>query len=223
MTLKMIKTDWLAIKSHHWRLIIMAAIVVFFGVSGMGLFIIPIAAYMAMSFSMNTFAVEEKGKLDHLYLSLPISRKNVVQGRFAFMLVLLIVALAICAAVVLLASPTLNLGELSVTIEPKVIALMCFVGFAFGGFINLCMYPIMFRLGYEKGKIFGFYIPIVIVGAVMGTFAVLINKKLELISRLVTYWFENVPQVCGVLFVAGGILFFSSYVLSLWQYNKRDL
>jgi ABC-type transport system involved in multi-copper enzyme maturation permease subunit len=67
----------------------MAAILAVFGAAGLSMVVIPISAYMAIAFSMNAFAVEEKGKLDHLYLSLPLSRNSIARGRFAFMIILL--------------------------------------------------------------------------------------------------------------------------------------
>ncbi|GHU54478.1 hypothetical protein FACS1894132_09160 [Clostridia bacterium] len=93
MTLKMIKTDWLAIKMHHWRLLIMAAVIILFGITGLTMVIIPVASYMAVVFSINTFAVEEKGNLDRLLLTLPLSRKDIVRGRFVFMGVTLLIGL----------------------------------------------------------------------------------------------------------------------------------
>jgi hypothetical protein len=201
----------------------MAAIIAFFGFVKLTLVIIPISAYMAIAFSMNAFAVEEKGKLDHLYLSLPLSRKSIVRGRFAFMILLLAVALIVCGAITMITAPTLEFGAFIVEIEPEIIVLMCFLGFAFGGFINLSMYPVMFRMGYEKGKIFGFYIPVGIVAAVFGAIGALANSRFELFAGWLTYWFENPLMVCGIMSAIGAGLFFISYQLSLRLYNKRDL
>ena len=221
--LKMIKTDWLAIKAHHWRLLLLAVIVIFCGFAGMSIVIIPLSAYGAVAFSMTVFSVEEKGKLDHLYLTLPISRRSIVTGRFAFVMTLLIATFTICGLVVWLSSLVLAFGEFSVAVQPELIALMSFVGFAFGAFINMCMYPVMFKIGYEKGKIFGFYIPLTIVAVVMALFGSLINVNLETIMYLTEYSFENTVKVCGILFVIGLALFALSYMLSLWLYSKRDI
>jgi MFS family permease len=219
----MIKTDWLAIKAHHWRLLIMAAIVALFGFTDMSMIVIPIAAYMAIAFSVNTFAVEEKGKLDHLYLSLPLSRKNVVRGRFAFMILLLVISFAICGAVVAVVSPSLDFGGISFEIGTKTISLMCCLGFAFGGFINLSMYPVMFRMGYEKGKIFGYYVPIFAVGTIFGVAGALVASRVEILVNWFSYWLANPLKICGILLLLGAVLFYVSYRLSLWLYGKRDL
>ncbi|MDR1565530.1 MAG: ABC-2 transporter permease [Oscillospiraceae bacterium] len=223
MTLKVIRTDWLATKSQHWRLLIMAAIVVVFALMEMSMIIIPISAYMAIAFSMNAFAVEEKGKLDHLYLSLPLSRKSIVRGRFTFMILLLVIALAICGAIVVATSPHLQFGEIYTDVEPKSIALMCSLGFAFSGFINLSMYPVMFRMGYEKGKIFGFYIPVFVIALIFGLTAAFAATRIEILLGWLLYWLANPLKVCGIMLAVGTVLFYLSYRLSLWLYSKRDL
>jgi ABC-type transport system involved in multi-copper enzyme maturation permease subunit len=223
MTLRMIKTDWLAIKSCRWRLPVMAAIIAVFGFLKLTMTIIPISAYMAIAFSVNAFAVEEKGKLDHLYLSLPLSRKSIVRGRYAFMILLLTVALIVCGVITVITAPTLEFGAFAVEIEPKIIVLLCFLGFAFGGFINLSMYPVMFRMGYAKGKIFGYYIPVGIMSAAFGAIGSLATSRFELFAGWLTYWFENPLMVCAIMFAIGAGLFFISYQLSLRLYNKRDL
>jgi hypothetical protein len=227
MTLKMIRTDWKAIKSHHWRLLMMILFAAAFSLMGMSMLIIPLSALMAISFSMNTFAVEEKGKLDHLYLSLPVSRKNIVQGRYAFMLVCTAATLILCGIITIISSPSLSFAtsahQISIGIDSEIIVLMCCLSLAVGGVINLSMYPTMFRLGYEKGKIFGFYIPVIIFGAFLGLFNILVNHSFELFSGWLMYCFENPLKVSGISFVIGMALFYLSYRLSLWLYNKRNL
>ncbi|MDR0513672.1 MAG: ABC-2 transporter permease [Coriobacteriaceae bacterium] len=229
MTLKMIGTDWLAIKAHWWRLLIMAAIVAMFGFVGMNMVIIPIGAYMAIAFSMNAFAVEEKGKLEHLYLSLPLSRSNIVRGRFAFAAFLLAFALVACGLIVALTSTSLDFGLfgargfLSIEMQPKMIALICCLGFAFGGFMNLSMYPIMFRMGYEKGKVFGFIIPAFVSAALFGGLGILMGSQMELIVSWLAYWAENPVLVGATMLGIGVALFLVSYLVSQWFYNRRSL
>jgi hypothetical protein len=223
MTLKMIRTDWIAIKSHHWRLILMAAIVVGFSVAGLSMATIPMAAFIAMSFSMNTFAVEEKGKLDSLYLTLPLSRKDIVRGRFVFMGATLLIWLIFSGAVVGIITPNMQLGVLYMGVTPGTIAIMCSFGFAFGGFINLCMFPAMFRLGYEKGKIWGFYIPAILVGLIFGAVSALSNIEDVTLLRWMVYWGENIVFVCAIILAIGAALMYISYRLSLLLFAKRDV
>jgi ABC-type transport system involved in multi-copper enzyme maturation permease subunit len=185
--------------------------------------IIPLSAYMAITFSMNTFAVEEKGNLNQLYLSLPVSRKSIVRGRFAFMILLLAVALTCCGAIIMMTARVLVFGAFTFGINPKIVALMCFFGFALGGFTNLTMYPVMFRMGYEKGKVFGFYIPVVFVSMLAGAAVALLNTRMDLFSGWLTYWSENTGTVCAAMFAIGATLFFVSYHLSVYLYDKRDL
>ncbi|MDR0946176.1 MAG: ABC-2 transporter permease [Ruminococcus sp.] len=227
MTAKMIKTDWIAIKSHHWRLIILGVLLIAFCFMGMSMIVIPLSSYMAMIFTTNTFAVEEKGRLDLFYLTLPVSRKNIVRGRFIFMFVCIAVALITTIAVTLNFVPTLQLGDYRYDINPFVLAVLSGGGFAFSGLVNLCMYPTMFRLGYEKGKVFGFYIPIFLLSAFVSGVTIFFNHKLDLIIKFLTYFTENTAvagtRLSFILYGAGAILFGISYTLSQKIYENRNL
>ncbi|MDR0949914.1 MAG: ABC-2 transporter permease, partial [Lachnospiraceae bacterium] len=121
----MIVTDWHAIKSHHWRLIIMAALILVFTFAGMSMALIPMSAYMGMVFSLNAFAVEEKGKLQHLYLSFPLSRSSIVRGRYAFMLFCVLVSLAVTSALTYFFIPTLKMGTYRYDIDLRIIIMLC--------------------------------------------------------------------------------------------------
>ncbi|MDR0500414.1 MAG: ABC-2 transporter permease [Coriobacteriales bacterium] len=195
----------------------------------MNMVIIPIGAYMGIAFSMNAFAVEEKGKLDHLYLSLPLSRSNIVRGRFAFAIFLLVVALVVCGLTIALTSPSLdfwlfgNVGGMSFKLQPKMIALICCLGFAFGSFMNLSMYPIMFKMGYEKGKVFGFIIPAFVSAALFGSLGVLMGSRMELIFGWLVYLADNPVFVGAIMLGIGAAMFLVSYFVSQWFYSRRNL
>jgi hypothetical protein len=119
--------------------------------------------------------------------------------------------------------PTLQFGVIYTGIDPKMIAILCSFSFLFGGFICLTMYPIMFRLGYEKGKVFGFYIPVIIIAILFGLAGFFAGSRVEMFLRWLGYWAEHALQVCAIMLVAGAALFIVSYGLLLWQYNRRDL
>ncbi|MDR0963420.1 MAG: ABC-2 transporter permease [Clostridium sp.] len=222
----MIVTDWLAIKTHHWRLIIMAALLLIFTFSGMSMALIPISAYMGMAFSLNTFAVEEKGKLQHLYLSFPLLRSSIVRGRYAFMLFCVLVSLAVTSVLTYFFMPTLKMGTFRYDIDPRIIIMLCSIGYAFGSLINICMYPTMFRLGYEKGKVLGLYIPLGFIGVLFGGATVYINHSDGRFLRLLTYVAENPGKVTTyvtlIAFGIGTLLYFGSYCLSQRVYARRS-
>jgi hypothetical protein len=85
------------------------------------------------------------------------------------------------------------------------------------------MYPIMFRLGYQKGKIFGFYIPVALIAGFSGIVTFLVGNRIELLANWLAFWMEHLFFTCTVIFAISVALFAVSYALSLWQYNKRDL
>jgi hypothetical protein len=78
-------------------------------------------------------------------------------------------------------------------------------------------------MGYEKGKIFGFYIPIFVVAAIFGAVGVLASSRVEVLVNWLSYWFANPLKVCGIMLLLGAAMFYASYRLSLWLYSKRDL
>ena len=74
--------DWKAIKCFHLRVFLLPVISLAAGLIS-ALLVVPTNVFMFLVFSVNTFAVEEKGDLNKLYLTLPIERSSVVGGRYA--------------------------------------------------------------------------------------------------------------------------------------------
>ncbi|MDR3238970.1 MAG: ABC-2 transporter permease [Clostridiales bacterium] len=224
-TLKMIKADWLAIKSHHWRLLIMTAIIAIFALSGMSLVVLPISVYMALAFSVNSFEVEEKGKLDSLFLTLPVTRRDIVRGRYAFLLFFVILAMAVSGGVIVIAMPQLAFGEIVMSMSPATLWLLCSFSFALCGFINLCMYPTLFALGYAKGKMWGFYLPVILIALLFSGLGLVMSNE-ELVMKVIAwiaYWSDHSLKVGGAFVLIGLGLLYISYSLSVMLYKKRNL
>ena len=74
--------DWKAIKYFHMRVLLLPVISLAAGFIS-ALLVVPTNVFMFLFFSVNTFAVEEKGDLNMLYMTLPIRRSSVVGGRYA--------------------------------------------------------------------------------------------------------------------------------------------
>jgi ABC-type transport system involved in multi-copper enzyme maturation permease subunit len=218
----MIKTDWLATKSHHWRFLMLVALTGIICFSGLGMMIITLGGYMGMTLSSNAFEVEEKGKLEHLYLTLPLTRKSIVFGRFAFMLACVTCVFLFTSVLTFFTTPTLELGTYKYDVEPRLIMLLCASGFALSGLINLSMYPVLFRLGYEKGKGLGLYIPLGIFALIFFAVTAIFTINLELIISYIPYWFSHMATVSLILVVVGIMLYYLSYRLSLRMYSRRS-
>ncbi|GHU54482.1 hypothetical protein FACS1894132_09170 [Clostridia bacterium] len=110
-------------------------------------------------------------------------------------------------------------------VTPSAISIMCSLSFAFGGFINLCMYPLLFQFGYEKGKIWGFYLPITLIAIIFGIIGAVSNteKVMPKILSWLVYWSQNTLFVCTIMLAIGVALMYISYRLSLFLYEKRDV
>lgn len=79
MIAKMIALDWRAMKYYQIRLLLLPVFIFIFGVYS-PLTVIPMSVILSLSFSLNPFAVAEKGELNNLYLTLPVRRKSIVSN-----------------------------------------------------------------------------------------------------------------------------------------------
>ena len=86
------------------------------------------------------------------------------------------------------------------------------------------MYPILFKLGYQKGRFWGFYLHTTILGSVCGAFLQYASRpgRETLITDLLVYASEHLVLVCGGMLFLAFVLFIASYILSLRFYNKRE-
>jgi len=226
--LNMIKLDWLGMKYYWVRIIIIPLSICFMGFFS-EVIIIPLLSFFMLSFSVNPFAVEEKGKLDHLYLTLPVTRKTIVNARFGLSLIMLFTGIIFGAFLTILMS-TLFCGKtifFEHTFQAKfatMFLLIC-VSLLLYAILNLSMFPILFKIGYAKGKALGFYIPAGVSMAVFYFFILLwiYNDSIrgEVISAF--EWSLANTVWAAVIILAASLIFFSiSYVLSQRVYSRRE-
>lgn len=218
--LNMIKLDWSAMKYYHIRAIILPFTLLLMGVYS-PICLIPLGAMLMFSYSINPFAVEEKGDLNRLYLTLPVKRSTIVAGRYALSLLLYLAG----ALMGLVLMPLANLISLSKW-YPDLTWLLALMNFSFliQGAMSLAMYPLLFRLGYQKGKLWGFYIPVILFSA---AFVALVEYDYlvaggMLISNMLCYASEHVIMICGIMFLLGLALLLTSFLLSLRVYSRRE-
>jgi hypothetical protein len=228
MTIKMVATDWLVQKSHRWQIFAaIAAFIILLFVSNMfGVFFTFFGSYLALTLSMTPFIIEDKGKLEHLYLSLPLSRKSIVRGRFAIMLIYVFGTMILTAGLTVLVSDVLDLGYIHYDINPAIVILCCAVGFVFSGIANVVMYPIVFRMGYSKGKVIGSATHIALVIILFLYSAYFINDS-ERFTALFRFFTEDLGAALTIVTLIslgfGALLYFVSYCLSQRFYARRSL
>lgn len=217
--LKMMKLDWSAIRCYHVRLLIVPATLLLLGWFST-ILLVPIAVFMTFSFSVNFFFIEEKGDLNRLYLTLPIERNQIVFGRYLLSFILFAAGILLSLAL----TPLANLFSLSKW-YPDIkwnLALIAF-GFLIYAFLSLFMYPLLFKLGYQKGKIWGYYIPAALICLLyLAIIEYDLAKGGTFIYPLLVYAAEHIYTVTGSILGLGAVILFVSCLLSVKVYNKRE-
>lgn len=183
--------------------------------------LVPMSVFLLFCFSINPFAVEEKGDLNRLYLTLPIKRNTIVTGRYAFAFLFYVVSVLLAFALM----PLANLISLSKWYPDYkwVLALLAF-SFLLHAVMSLSMYPLLFKLGYQKGKFWGFFLPLIVFSLI---FIIAIEydimvKNGTFIFDLLVYASEHLLLVSGGMFALGAILWAASYLLSGRLYARRE-
>jgi hypothetical protein len=226
--LNMIKLDWLGMKYYQIRIVIVPIVVCFIGLLNEAL-IIPVMAFVMLSFSVNPFAVEEKGKLDNLYLTLPVARKTIVDARLGLSLIMQFAGLAFGTVITVILSKLLYgrtiLFERNFRANFDVMFLIIYGSLLFYAIMNLSMFPVLFKMGYAKGKALGFYIPIGVSMAIiygfffLGIYNYSFNTWLQ---SLLEWSLANTVWATVIMLVAAVIFFSISYALSQMVYSKRE-
>lgn len=230
MIAKMIALDWRATKCYQIELLVL--LVVAFGASVITpLMVIPASVFFSMLFSVNAFSVEEKGELNNLYLTLPVKRNSIVAGRYCFSGVLLLFGIVVGIPLMYLASEISLFKWIFGVASPIIVSdtvRAVAVGISFSyllyALFNLYMFPILFKLGYHKGK-FWCYLPLVLLSLV-GLLMFIPPKSTRFLSLRLIYFlmhaYKNAPLMCGGMITLGTVLLSLSYIISVKLYSKRD-
>lgn len=220
MTKRMALLDWRAIKYYHARLWLIPLPVLAAGWVT-PLYAVPVSMFLWLFFSINVFAVEEKGDLNRLYLTMPVTRCAVVAGRCAF-------SLCMGAAGLLTGIPLALLADrftVSHYYGPPawflpVAAVSCLLFSVF----HLCMFPLLFKLGYSKGKLWGMLLPVICFFVLYAAWVTLSfwPGNEEMIFHALQYAREHMLPVNGGIFAASALLLLCSFWLSKRIYEKRE-
>ena len=220
MIAKMIALDWRAMKFYQIRLLLLPVFVFILGFYS-PLAVIPMSVILFLSFSVNPFAVEEKGALNNLYLTLPVRRKSIVAGRYMLSIIMMLCGIAIGILIMLLVNK-FSISKWFIGIEGFMVVIS--LSYLLYAILNLFMFPILFRLGYHKGKFWGFYLPMVFFALLFGLFFTITSMpgNETLTIDFIVYASENLLMVSGSIVVLATILLILSYMISLKLYSKRD-
>jgi len=164
------------------------------------------------------FSIGEKNGMDTLYATLPIKRKSVVTGRYAFVFCMEIIA-AIFALLLSAALSVIFTIDLNVT---KTLVSLCFLTAVFSLVVSL-QYPLYFKFGYTKGQPFAYLFFSLGILAITGWS---VSKNLASLSSLNNLW-ESISANQYLMYglpIGIGLLFLVlSCAFSCKLYEKRDI
>lgn len=218
--INLIKLDLSAIKYYRrWLLLIPVCLFITGWVSS--IYLVPMGVFLLFSLSLNPFAVEEQGNLNRLYLTLPIKREKIVAGRYV--LSFLMVSCGIILGFALM--PLANLVSFSKWYPDYKwnLALISFSLLLYS-LMNLSMYPLLFKLGYQKGRLWGVYIPLMFFG-MTGIFIIELASIFgyhTMIFDALVYASEHPLLVNIILLLLAAALSAVSLLLSMRIYAKRE-
>lgn len=220
MARKMAMIDWRAMKYYQTRIFIILPFVLLVGVVYSSILVLPTSVFMFMAYSVNPFAVEEKGEVNNLYLTLPVQRNNIVAGRYILSVLMALFGLAAGLPIMFLANKIgFSHYYYPLSWNLFIVAASCVLY----AFVNLAMFPILFKLGYSKGKFWGFMLPAIFVGALYGVAGVVMfGGNGAVIMDVLSFAGEHLVALSGGLFLLAVVILFVSYSISKHIYNKRD-
>ena len=220
MSSKMMLLDWKAMKYYHKRIIMIPLLVLPISfLSPLGG--IPMSTFLFYLFSLNPFAVEEQGELNNLYLTLPVDRLAIVTGRY---MLSMIMGLAGFVMGVIIGGFFSILGFITMPFDPGSLFLMFGVSAIIFAAANIVMYPVLFKLGYQKGKMIGCYIPGILLSWLF-SLSVVLDGIMDMNGARIplVYAIAGQPFFVGaVLIIIAAIILYGSYSISIKVYDKRD-
>lgn len=161
MTIAFIRFDllsWLPRKQTLLPLAFIVVVGVALPVPGMAVVASAVVASMMIS---APFLVDERGRLDILYGLLPISRNKVVVGRAAALLVYYVIAFGVAALTTFVVA--IARGD---AIPMELVGVALAVGFAFIGLAMALQLPVLFRVGYTRGRLVAYAPAFVVAGLI---------------------------------------------------------
>ncbi|MDI9496494.1 MAG: ABC-2 transporter permease [Bacillota bacterium] len=157
---------------------------------------------VAVLIPLTAMAYDERSKWDRYALTMPISRKNIVMSRYLLGLIFLIVAFVLSMLVNMVIS---NMK----TAENTLVVLG---GFSTGLMLMSVIFPLLFKFGVEKGRIFMMIVIFIPVAALMMISKLGISMPDEEIIKSVIYLSP----------IIGAVIFLISIYVSLWIYKKKE-
>lgn len=120
---------------------------------------IAASAIVTMLLVSAPFLGDERGRLDTLYGVLPVSRRSIVVGRMLAILVLFVIAAAVANATTLVVAAVRGGSP-----DPQLLLIANAAAFALVGLAVSLQLPVLFRIGYSRGRLMAYAPALVIAG-----------------------------------------------------------
>lgn len=204
-----IKKDLSLIKNNSKTLIVIlfAYICMSFNKSFDMAFILPFFAVMIF---ISTFSYDDYNNWNAYAVTLPNGRKNVVRGKYIASIILVIISSLLCLLITLIASKMsggMNIDETLSSLAGCVIGIIVIISF---------MFPLIFKFGSEKGRIYLFILVfgIALVGTLISK-AIDLNSLINNLDKLGNLLFVIIPLICII------VLIISYFISSKIYLNKE--
>lgn len=210
-SIKFTKLDIFTMKSYFNMNLVLLAVIMLFSYMGSSTLTLYITCswFVALMIS-NIFAIEEKNNLSRLYGTLSIKLKDIVLGRYIFILlnfvstVFLITILSII--VLFFKSKSIDIQEIILGISTSFLVFSAIVG---------VQIPIFFKMGYLKAR-FWSLIPYIIVLTL-----VLMTSLIDKISFIIYFIIHNQGIFSILGLVSSFIILVVSYKISFLLYKSK--
>ncbi|MCC0739414.1 ABC-2 transporter permease [Clostridioides sp. ZZV14-5902] len=210
-SIKFTKLDIFTMKSYFNMNLVLLPVIMLFSYMGSSTLTLYITCswFVALMIS-NVFAIEEKNNLSRLYGTLSIKLRDIVLGRYIFILlnfVLTVFIITILSIVVLFfKSKSIDIQEIILGISTSFLVFSAIIG---------VQIPIFFKMGYLKAR-FWSLIPYIIVL----TF-VLMTSLIDKISFVIDFIIYNQGIFSILGLIASFIILVVSYKISFLLYESR--
>jgi len=227
--LNMMKLDWLGMRSYRSRLVVASLSAIGWGILIDTRFILPYLIWGMFDAALYCFDAEEKGKLNQLYLTLPLSRGTLISARYAMSMILQLIGIVagivftLISARIMYGRTIINLHNFSPT--PESLALIICGSLLFCAFLSLVIHPILHKFGYAKAKILGYALPMygsIILIVVFISVAARVEAVGEFMDSVLGWAYENTIAASVIILGVSALLLLASYALSKMVYAKRD-
>lgn len=167
--------------------------------------------FLASVMSINTMAYDERGHFDLYADTLPVTRKYVVVSKYVFPVFIMLAILALNIITGIIYRIIIKDSDIAALLLNSISAIV--PGIISGGII----YPFIFKLGTEKGRIV-----YLCTAGVIVSFMLQLDEEYALNAGVTG---TGVMTYAGVLtaLLAAALLYIASMVISVRFYQKREL